>query len=54
MKLLRIFCIITSIVNLERGIFPDELKLAKVVPVYEKNDKKDKSNYRPISILSKI
>ena len=26
--------------------FPDELKLAEVVPVYKKNDKKDKSNYR--------
>ena len=39
---------------LESGIFPDELKLAEVVPVYKKNDKKDKSNYRPISILSNI
>ena len=35
-------------------MFPDELKLAEVVPVYKKNDKKDKSNYRPISILSNI
>ena len=32
---------------LESGIFSDELKLAEVVPVYKKNDKKDKSNYRP-------
>ena len=39
---------------LESGIFPDELKLAEVIPVYKKNDKKDKSNYRPISILSNI
>ena len=39
---------------LESGIFPDELKLAEVAPVYKKNDKKDKSNYRPISILSNI
>ena len=30
---------------LERGIFPDELKLLEVVPVYKKNDKKNKSNY---------
>ena len=35
-------------------MFPDELKLAEVVPVYKKNDEKDKSNYRPISILSNI
>ena len=39
---------------LESGIFLDELKLAEVVPVYMKTDKKDKSNYRPISILSNI
>ena len=35
-------------------MLPDELKLAEVVPVYKKNNKKDKSNYRPISILSSI
>ena len=35
-------------------MFPDELKLAEVVPVYKKNDKKDKSNYRPIIILPNI
>ena len=39
---------------LESGMFPDELKLAEVVPNYKKNDKKDKSNDRPISILSNI
>ena len=37
---------------LESGMFPDELKLAEVVSVYKENGKKDKSNYRPISILS--
>ena len=35
-------------------MFPDELKLAEVVPVYKKNDKKDKNNYWPMSILSNI
>ena len=39
---------------LESGLFPDELKLAEVVPVYKKNDKKDKRNYRPISTVSNI
>ena len=38
----------------ESGMFPDELKLAEVAPVYKKNYKKNKSNYRPISILSNI
>ena len=35
-------------------MFPDKLKLAEVVPVFKKNDKKDKSNCRPISIPSNI
>ena len=39
---------------IESVMFPDKLKLAEVVPVFKKNDKKDKINYRPISILSNI
>ena len=39
---------------LETGSFPEDLKCAEVVPIYKKNDKKDKSNYRPISLLSNI
>ena len=39
---------------LKSGIFPNDLKLAEVVSVYKKNDKKDKINYRPISTLSNI
>ena len=35
-----------------QGIFPDELKLARVVPIYKSGDKKEVSNYRPISVLS--
>ena len=35
-----------------QGIFPDEIKLARVVPMYKSGNKKEVSNYRPISVLS--
>ena len=34
------------------GIFPEKLKLAKVIPVFKKGSTQDKDNYRPISVLS--
>ena len=33
------------------GIFPDKLKIAKVVPIYKSEDENIFNNYRPISIL---
>ena len=47
---------ITHIINLSfsTGIVPDQLKLAKVIPVFKKKDKQDPGNYRPISLLSII
>ena len=33
------------------GLFPDNMKLAKVCPVYKSDNKMEFSNYRPISIL---
>ena len=38
--------------SIEKGIFPDDLKIAKVTPIYKADDKSDLSNYRPISVLS--
>ena len=36
------------------GVFPNELKLAKVVPLYKSGNRNCTSNYRPISILPTI
>ena len=38
--------------SIEKGIFPDDLKIAKVTPIDKADDKSDLSNYRPISVLS--
>ena len=47
---------ITHIINqsLHTDIFPDKLKLAKVIPVFKKGDRTKLNNYRPISILPVI
>ena len=47
---------LTLIINqmLNTGIFPDNLKITKVIPLFKKDDDKSFSNYRPISILSSI
>ena len=44
---------ITLIINqtLTSGIFPDKLKIAKVVPIFKKDSKKEFQYYRPISVL---
>ena len=44
---------ITVLINnlFYHGIFPDELKLARVVPIFKSGDSSKYNNYRPISIL---
>ena len=44
---------LTLIINqmLESGIFPDSLKIAKIIPLYKKGNINSITNYRPISLL---
>lgn len=45
---------LTHIYNLSllQGCVPDQLKIAKIIPIYKKKSKIDPGNYRPISLLS--
>ena len=38
--------------SFELGVFPQRLKLARVIALFKGGDRKDPGNYRPISLLS--
>ena len=44
---------LTHLINLSinEGTFPDELKIAKVIPIYKSDNEQSINNYRPISVL---
>ena len=37
--------------SLEQGIFPDEMKIAKIIPLHKSGDTMNITNYRPVSVL---
>ena len=37
--------------SLSQGVFPDELKIANVIPLYKADDRMCFNNYRPVSLL---
>ena len=39
---------------IRQWVFPNELKLAKVLPIYKSDGKRQLKNYRPISVLPLI
>ena len=40
--------------SLRTGHFPQQFKVAKIVPIYKDSDKHEFNNYRPISLLSSL
>ena len=51
-----IACPLTHVIKLSliQGVVPDDLKSARVVPLFKKSDKTEVGNYRPVSILTII
>ena len=39
-------------ISFQHGIFPDQMKIAKIKRLYKNGDKYSIQNYRPISVLS--
>ena len=40
--------------SLQRGHFPDNMKIARVIPILTNYDAQEISNYRPVSVLTQF
>ena len=40
--------------TISKGIFPQRLRIAKVIPIFKSGDESQFNNYRPISVLSQF
>ena len=38
-------------ISFSKGVFPDALKIARVIPLFKSGDKHVFTNYRPVSLL---
>ena len=47
---------LTYILNMSllKGVVPDRMKIAKVIPIFKKGNKEELGNYRPISLLTSL
>ena len=43
-----------SNLSLQRGVFPAQWKAANIIPLFKKDDRQCKSNYRPVSLLNSL
>lgn len=41
-------------ISFRTGIFPTNMKIAKIIPIHKSGDKHQFNNYRPISLLSQF
>ena len=41
-------------ISLQTGVFPDGMKIARIIPLFKNSNINDFTNYRPISLLSQF